>query len=315
MCLAPASAGADTEGMRATALRPPHSEAAANDAGDSASSDERDNAPARGSTSGEHDAAAPAATEAPALPEAAALDRREWLGKLSHELRTPLNAIIGFTKLLHSGKAGPLSVTQSEYVSDVLASSHHLLRLVNDALDFAKLEVAGLPFEFAPIDPTQSVREVCDALAELMLAKQQRLVLDLDATLGSLWLDAHSFKRVLLHYLSNAIRFTPEEGRIRLTLSPDGSQHFRIEIEDAGPGIKPEDLERLFVAFEKLDSRKRHAGSGLGLALVKRLVEAQGGSVAVTSTLGRGSVFSARFPRRSSVTDSVGPLVRPRQRR
>jgi signal transduction histidine kinase len=256
-----------------------------------------------------------AALDHPVIPEAVAADRREWLAKLSHELRTPLNAIIGFTKLLHAGKAGPLSVTQSEYVSDVLASSHHLLKLIDDALDFSKLEVAGIPFEFAPLDPTKLVREVCDAVAAVMIAKQQRLVLDLDATLGALWLDACSFKRVLLHYLSNAIRVTPDEGRIRLTLRLDGAEHFRIEIEDAGPGIEPAALERLFVAFEKLDVRGRHAGTGLGLAIVKRLVEAQGGSVAVASTLGRGSVFSARFPRRVAATLSKAPSARSRKRR
>jgi signal transduction histidine kinase len=315
MSPAPILAGPDTEGMRARGLRPPHSEAAANETGGSTPPDERTNAPARTSASGEHDVQEAATADDPAIPETIAADRREWLGKLSHELRTPLNAIIGFTKLLHAGKAGPLSLTQSEYVSDVLASSHHLLKLINDALDFAKLEVAGIPFEFAAVDPTLSVREVCDAVADLMLAKQQRLVLDLDATLGALWLDAHSFERVLLHYLSNAIRFTPHEGRIRITLGPDGAGHFRVEIEDSGPGIKPDDLDRLFVAFETLDTRKRHAGSGLGLALVKRLVEVQGGSVAVASTLGRGSVFSARFPRRPAAADAIGPAARSRKRK
>ncbi len=302
--------------MRARALRPPHSKAGANETGDPSPPDEGASAPGRSAESGEHEVGERAAADDDAaIPEAVAAERREWLGKLSHELRTPLNAIIGFTQLLRGGKAGPLSATQTEYVSDVLASSHHLLKLINDALDFAKLEVAGIPFEFAPVDPTTSVREVCDALTDLVLAKQQRLVLDLDATLGTLWLDARAFKRVLLHYLSNAIRFTPDEGRIRLTLAPDGAGYFRVEIEDSGPGIKPEDLDRLFVAFETLDTRKRHAGSGLGLAIVKRLVEAQGGSVGVASTLGRGSVFSARFPHRPAPAESLAAAARSRKRK
>jgi signal transduction histidine kinase len=228
-----------------------------------------------------------------------AVERQQLLAKLSHELRTPLNAIIGFSKLLHAGKAGPLSTTQAEYVGDVLSSSHHLLKLINEVLELAKLEVGGAALKPELLDPARIADEVSGALGNLAVAKQQRIVLDADSELGELLLDRDAFKQVLLHFLSNAIRFTPEEGTIRLRLRVDGPDHFRLEVEDSGPGIAAEDLGRLFMPFQKLDGRKRHAGSGLGLAIAKRLVEAQGGTVAVESALERGSIFSARLPRRA----------------
>ena len=235
----------------------------------------------------------------PERPRARAVDpkRRELLAKIGHELRTPLNAVIGFTKLLHTGKAGPLSATQAEYVGDVLHSSNHLLKLMNDVLELAKFELGEISSEPAAVDAARVASEVCDALAKLAVSKQQRIRIEPDE-LGELWVDPRLLKQLIYQFLSNAIRFMPEEGTITLRLRADGARHFCIEIEDTGGGIEPADLDRLFQPFQKLEGRTRHGGSGLGLALAKRLAETLNGSVSVTSVVGKGSLFSARLPRR-----------------
>src|SRR5262249_32144203 len=121
----------------------------------------------------------------------------------------------------------------------------------------------------------------------------------IDPTVGEVIADPSRLKQILYNYLSNAVKFTPAGGRVSIRVEPEGNASFRIEVEDSGVGIAPDDIARLFVEFQQLDSgtTKRHQGTGLGLALTKRLAEAQGGSVGVTSTLGGGSVFRAILPR------------------
>jgi signal transduction histidine kinase len=135
--------------------------------------------------------------------------------------------------------------------------------------------------------------------------------LDIDSTLGIVHLDPMRLKQVLYNYLSNAIKFTPEGGRVTLRVRPDGSERFRIEVEDTGIGIRPEDEHRLFIEFQQLDAgtAKKFSGSGLGLALTKRLVEAQGGTVGVRSVFGAGSTFFATLPRH--VTAETADITAP----
>jgi PAS domain S-box-containing protein len=225
--------------------------------------------------------------------------KSEFLANMSHELRTPLNAVIGFAKLLHAGKVGPLTDTQTEYLGDILNSSQHLLQLINDILDLAKVESGRTELHVEPTALTRVATEVKDSLRGLAAEKKLKLRVEVSAELPTVWVDQKMLKQVLYNYLSNAIKFTPDEGRVEMRIVPHGTNEFRIDVEDTGVGIKPEDMKRLFVEFQQLDSSaaKRYPGTGLGLALTRRIVEAQGGHVSVKSALGEGSTFSAVMPR------------------
>ena len=226
--------------------------------------------------------------------------KSEFLANMSHELRTPLNSIIGFSELLHDGRVGEVSVKQKEYVGDVLASARHLLQLINDVLDLSKIESGKMEFFPEPIDPSELVREVCDIMRTLVARKRIQMGVEIDARLKEIVLDPGKLKQVLFNYLSNAIKFTPDEGHVTIAMRPDGTETFILEVIDTGIGIKAEDIPRLFVEFQQLDSSasKKYQGTGLGLALTKRIVEAQGGEVGVSSVPGVGSVFFARLPLR-----------------
>jgi PAS domain S-box-containing protein len=225
--------------------------------------------------------------------------KSEFLANMSHELRTPLNAIIGFAALLHGGKAGPLSAVQTEYLGDILSSSRHLLQLINDVLDLAKVESGRMELSVEAVDLERVVNEVKDILRGLASEKRIAVTVRIAPELGAVVVDSRMLKQILYNYLSNAIKFTPENGRVTIDLRPEGPTHFRIDVEDTGIGIRSEDIVRLFVEFQQLDSgaAKQYPGTGLGLALTKRIVEAQRGTVYVTSEPGKGSTFGAVLPR------------------
>lgn len=225
--------------------------------------------------------------------------KSEFLANMSHELRTPLNAIIGFTALIHKEKIGPISASQKEYLGDILTSARHLLQLINDILDLAKVESGKIEFHPEPINLANLISEVTDILRELAAEKRLRMETLIAPDLCTVTLDPAKLKQVLYNYCSNAIKFTLDGGKVMIRLSPEQGDMFRIDVEDTGIGIKSEDLDRLFVEFQQLDAStsKRYAGTGLGLAFTKRLVEAQGGKVAVKSMLGKGTTFSVILPR------------------
>jgi len=233
--------------------------------------------------------------------------KSEFLVNMSHEVRTPLNSIIGFSELMHDEKVGPINDKQKEYISDVLTSGRHLLRLINDVLDLAKVESGKLEFLPEPIDPKELVSEVRDVLRAQLAHKRLHLDIKIAAELNEIVIDPSKLKQVLFNYLSNAIKFTPEEGCVTVAMRPEGADDFIIEVKDTGIGIKPEDIKLLFVEYQQLDATasKKYQGTGLGLALAKRIVEAQGGSVGVTSVFGKGSVFFARLPRKQTVKPST----------
>ena len=230
---------------------------------------------------------------------AASRMKSEFLANMSHELRTPLNAILGFAELMHDGKVGPVSDEHREYLGDILDSSRHLLQLINDVLDLAKVESGTMTFHPEPVDLHRLVREVRDVIGSLASSKAIALETEIDSRLGPVEVDPGKLKQVLYNYLSNALKFTPEGGRVALRVGSGADAEFRVEVEDSGEGIRPEDVPRLFVEFQQLDASpaKRHQGTGLGLALTRRIVEAQGGRVGFSSAPGRGSVFFAVLPR------------------
>jgi PAS domain S-box-containing protein len=241
----------------------------------------------------------------------------EFLANMSHELRTPLNGIIGFAELMHDGKVGPVSAAHQEYLGDILTSARHLLDLINGVLDLAKVESGKLELRPEPVELAGIVGEVRDILRTLATQKRIDVRVEVDRQLRRIVTDPVRLKQVLYNYLSNALKFTPVEGRVTIRGQAEGDEQIRIEVEDTGIGIGPEDADELFVEFRQLDAgaAKKYQGTGLGLALTKRLVEAQGGSVGVRSAVGVGSVFFAVLPRTPLIVAEGQPAVeaeRPR---
>ena len=225
--------------------------------------------------------------------------KSQFLANMSHELRTPLNAIIGFAELMHGGAVPPQSDKHHQFLGHIASSGRHLLQLINDVLDLSKVESGKFEFYPEPVNLAELVQHVADVLHPAFQQKSITLAVNVDAALNDLRLDPARLKQLLYNYLSNAIKFTPEGGRVCLRARTEGTKHLRIEVEDSGIGIAAEDLPRLFTEFQQLDAgySKRHQGTGLGLALTRRLVEAQSGSVGVHSVPGVGSVFHLVLPR------------------
>jgi signal transduction histidine kinase len=223
--------------------------------------------------------------------------KSEFLANMSHELRTPLNAILGFAELLHDGQVDPASPQHREFLGDILASGRHLLRLIDDVLDLAKVEAGKLELRPERVELAALVGEVTQIL---VATSRHRIEVEIDPELDDIVIDPARLKQVAYNYLSNALKFTPPEGRVVVRARGEDHARWRFEVEDTGPGIAEHDLGRLFVAFEQLEAgaAKRHQGTGLGLALTRKLVEAQGGTVGVHSAPGRGATFHALLPRR-----------------
>jgi len=225
--------------------------------------------------------------------------KSEFLANMSHELRTPLNAIIGFTQLIHDGRVGSITADQQEYLNDILTSADHLLQLINDVLDLSKVESGKLEFHPERVEVAKLISEVRSILKPLAVNKRLTVEVNVSDNVNEVILDPAKLKQILYNYLSNAIKFTAEEGRITVRARPETRGYFRLEVEDNGIGVMPDEIDKLFVAFHQLDSGagKKHQGTGLGLALTKKIVEAQGGRVGVDSAQGRGSNFYAILPR------------------
>ena len=226
----------------------------------------------------------------------ATLAKSRFLASVSHELRTPLNGIIGFSELMHDGKLGPVTEEHKEVLDDILTSARHLLQLINDILDLSKVEAGRMEFRPEPIRIQTLVYEVCDVMRPL--AERKRIVLSVDTASDlTAVIDPSKFKQVLYNYLSNAVKFTPQSGKVQVRVTREPNSWFRLEVEDTGVGIAPQEIARLFQEFQQLpNNRNADQGTGLGLALTRHIVEAQGGSVAVRSVPGSGSVFSAVLP-------------------
>ncbi|MCW5656518.1 MAG: PAS domain-containing protein [Burkholderiaceae bacterium] len=225
--------------------------------------------------------------------------KSQFLANMSHELRTPLNAVIGFADLLQSGTVDADPAKRRMFLSHIGNSGRHLLRLINDLLDLSKVESGRFEFYPEPVNLASLTQDVIDTLSPASQAKQIVVRTEIDPSLHDLVLDPARLKQVLYNYLSNAIKFTAERGRVTVRARAEGARRFRLEVEDTGIGIAPDDLPRLFSEFQQLDGGvgKRHQGTGLGLALTRRLVEAQGGQVGVRSVPGVGSVFHLVLPR------------------
>ena len=276
------------------------------------------------------------------VAEEANLAKSDFLANMSHELRTPLNAIIGFSEMLKDGVLGELEAKQKEFIGDIFNAGTHLLSLINDILDLSKVEAGKMKLEADAVDVPALLQTSTMIVREKALAHRIRLDTRLDPALGSILADERKLKQIVYNLLSNAIKFTPEEGTVtlsahrcaraevgfdeampaRLLALPPGEhgEFLAISVEDSGAGIAEEDLQKLYEPFTQVDSSssRSHAGTGLGLALVRRLAELHGGTAGVASRPGAGSRFCVWLPYRASAaaqeermaTDASAPATR-----
>jgi len=223
----------------------------------------------------------------------------DFLSAMSHELRTPLNAILGLSESLAEGVYGDMNNKQVKSINTIAESGHHLLALINDLLDIAKIGAGKMELELTKVN----VEEVCQASLRFVMEQAQKQKINLKLVMDNqsvmLTADERRLKQILVNLLSNAVKFTPDGGSVTLETKCDlESESLMFSVRDTGIGIATEDLKRLFSPFTQLDSKlsRQYAGTGLGLTLVMKLVELHGGSVAVESEIGKGSCFTIRIP-------------------
>jgi len=267
-----------------------------------------------------------------ALAQATRL-KDEFLANMSHELRTPLNAILGLSEVLQEHVYGPLNQRQARAIGTIEHSGRHLLELINDILDLSKIEAGKFDLQLADVSVRRLCEASLEVVQPMAARKAIGLTVDIADTVDCIWADERRLRQVLINLLTNAIKFTPDGGQVTLSINwiaadlpvmspgvsqpssdtdiasvagtasspaimPTAEQRIEFTVTDTGIGIAPEDVDRLFQAFVQIDSRlnRQYSGTGLGLALVKRIAELHGGDVTVTSQVGEGSRFTVQLP-------------------
>jgi PAS domain S-box-containing protein len=223
----------------------------------------------------------------------------DFLAIMSHELRTPLSSVLGFSEILLEGLQGPINKAQEQALKIIFSSGKHLLELIDDILDAARLKAGELEFRPKSVE----VNEICQSSLIFIKLSAEKKSIFVDYTPSpvavTVFADPKRLKQILINLLNNAIKFTPENGKIKLEVQADASRGLvSFSITDTGIGIKPEDQQQLFKPFVQLDSSsgRPYEGMGLGLSLVKKLVEMHGGSVKLQSEIGEGSCFTFVLP-------------------
>ena len=237
--------------------------------------------------------------------EAANLAKTQFLANVSHELRTPLNSIIGFSEILKVETYGKLNEKQAKHTKNIVNSGRHLLNLINEILDLTKIDSGHAKLELLKFDIPTVLNEALDTIKTLADKKDINLSVETEQGVSTITADQVKFRQILFNLLSNGIKFTPEGKDVKVTARILGSKNekaqpeIEISVIDNGIGVKPEDQERIFNAFEQADSSftKHFEGTGLGLALTKKLVELHGGRIWVESEgKGKGSTFTFTLP-------------------
>jgi len=225
--------------------------------------------------------------------------KSEFLANMSHELRTPLNAIIGFSELMKDGILGELTEQQADYCREIYDGGRHLLSLINDILDLSKLEASEMRVELSEVNSQDLLERTLVIVKDQASKKGLTLALECDETIPTFVTDERKLKQILYNLLSNAVKFTPKGGSVTLKseLSRSGREVL-LSVEDTGIGIAKEDLSRLFTPFHQLDGaeNRKHQGTGLGLALCRKMVELLGGEIKLESEPGRGTRLEVTLP-------------------
>jgi len=232
--------------------------------------------------------------------EAASQAKSEFLANMSHELRTPLNAILGFSEIMKGEVFGALGSPQyTEYAAHIHGSGQHLLGLINDVLDLAKIEAGRFVVRAIEIDMRDAIKGAM-ALFDVRAAQGNvTLKVEVEPGLPLLLADERALRQILLNLISNAIKFTPPEGRVTISARLGAGGGMDVAVGDTGVGIDPADLDTVFEAFGQgqHDVTTSEKGTGLGLPIVRGLMQAHGGTVTLTSELGRGTTVTCKFPR------------------
>lgn len=236
--------------------------------------------------------------------------KSEFLANMSHELRTPLNAIIGFSEALLEKMFGDINEKQEDYLKDIHSSGQHLLSLINDILDLAKVEAGRMELDLRTFDLPAAIDNALTLIRERAMRHGIGLSVEVDSRLGELNADERKLKQILLNLLSNAVKFTPEGGKIKVSACqiPDMVE---IAVSDTGIGIALKDQATVFEEFKQVgsDYTRKAEGTGLGLALTRKLVELHGGTIRLESEPGKGSTFSFTLPLRAGVENSPASSV------
>jgi len=234
--------------------------------------------------------------------ETANASKTAFLANMSHELRTPLNAILGFSEIIAEECFGPVgNLRYKDYAGDIHSSGAHLLSLINDLLDIAKIEAGRMEISACPLDAEQTFDIALKLVAARAAEKHQNLVIRVDANAPPLYADERALKQMLINLVSNAVKFTPEGGRIEVTAGAARSGGFQITVKDNGPGIPREKMNDIFKPFAQADNRydRQAGGTGLGLALVRGLAELHGGRAWLESEPGQGCTAFIVLPSRA----------------
>ncbi len=233
--------------------------------------------------------------------------RRHFISLMSHELRTPLNAVIGFADLLKGEFYGSLNDRQKGYVDLILKSSKHLVSLINDLLDISKIDAGSISLDFQRISIRGFFSAIVDMFNTQFRKKNLTVETHLDPTLSTFLGDIRRYKQVMINLVSNAVKYSPENGRIHLDVKRMDRNYIKVEVTDSGVGISPEDQTEIFSEFYQVNRRRdeKLGGVGIGLALSKRLVEAHGGLIGVRSALEKGSTFWFTIPFKESAEDAL----------
>ena len=233
------------------------------------------------------------------MAEFASRSKSQFLANMSHELRTPLNAIIGFSLVMKDEMMGAMENKKyHEYSSDIHDSSNHLLRVISDILDISKIEAGELNLEESVVNLPEAVESCRQLVIDSIYQKNLQLIIDVPNNLPGLHADATRVKQIIINFLSNATKFTPENGIIRLDCKIDSSGNFIVRVKDSGIGIAKEDISKVLEPFAQVDDimTRTHEGTGLGLSLCNILIEQHGGTMTLESELGQGTTVTAIFP-------------------
>ena len=222
----------------------------------------------------------------------------EFLAGMSHELRTPLNAILGMSEILIEEIHGSLNNQQKQSVNLIDSSGKHLLNLINDILDLSKIEAGKMELEISSVAIQQLCKDSLSFVKEMAYKKNIAISCDIAQNIDHIGLDERRIRQVLINLLNNAVKFTPEGGKVKLSVNCPEPEKIEFAISDNGIGIAADQMDKLFHPFVQIDSKlsRRYSGTGLGLSLVRRIVELHGGSIALESKLDRGSCFTVTLP-------------------